>query len=60
MLRFEDIKPGQILAGVEQGKCSEVIILRILSVNSASLYFDILPRLKSGDSCRQRLYRAAP
>ena len=52
MLRFEDIKPGQILAGVEQGKCSEVIILRILSVNSASLYFDILPRLKSGDSYR--------
>lgn len=50
MLRFEDIATGQILTGVEQGKCSEVIMLQIISVNSATLFY------KNDDgSLRERL-----
>lgn len=50
MLRFEDIATGQILTGVEQGKCSEVIMLQIISANSATLFY------KNDDgSIRERL-----
>ena len=39
MLRFEDIATGQILTGVEQGKCIEVIVLQIVSPNAATLIY---------------------
>lgn len=51
MLRFEDIKSGQILTGIEQGKCCEVITLIPIGDNSATLYY------KNGESpeTRERL-----
>ena len=51
MLRFEDIKSGQLLTGIEQGKCCEVIALIPVGASSATLYY------KNGESpdTRERL-----
>ena len=51
MLRFEDIKSGQLLTGIEQGKCCEVIALIPAGASSATLYY------KNGESpdTRERL-----
>lgn len=38
-MRLEDIKCGQILTGIEQGKCCEVIALQLIGKNSATLYY---------------------
>lgn len=38
-MRLEDIKCGQILTGIEQGNCCEVIALQLIGKNSATLYY---------------------
>ena len=38
-MRFEDIQAGQILTGIEQGVCCEVIAIQLIGENSATLYY---------------------
>lgn len=38
-MRFEDIQAGQILTGIEQGACCEVIAIQLIGENSATLYY---------------------
>ena len=38
-MRFEDIRPGLLLTGIEQEKCCEVIAIQLIGANSATLYY---------------------
>lgn len=38
-MHFEDIRPGLLLTGIEQGKCCEVIAIQLIGANSATLYY---------------------